>query len=101
MRKIKGSEDYKSLHDIIKQSRDENFPDRKSLFKLKLNSELSPQSDNVRTRMGKDHESDDFKIDKLKNRFISIRVKQQIYMGEPAVALYMNDTTVKVREKLR
>ena len=44
VRKINDLENYKSLQDIIKQSRDDNFPERKSLFKLKKNLELGQQS---------------------------------------------------------
>ena len=38
MRKIKDVNDYVSLQDIIQQAIDEQFPDRKCLFKLKLNA---------------------------------------------------------------
>ena len=34
------------------------------------------------------------------DRFISIRVKQQTYMGLPAIALYLHDVTAKMRDKL-
>lgn len=34
------------------------------------------------------------------NRFLSMRVKRQTYLGASSIALYINDETLKVREKL-
>ena len=32
----------------------------------------------------------------IKNKFVSIKVKKQNYLGKPAVAIYMNDYTEKI-----
>ena len=39
--------------------------------------------------------------DELSNRFISMRVKRQTYLGASSIALYINDETMKVRDKLQ
>lgn len=39
-------------------------------------------------------------FEELENRFFAIKVKQQNYFGKPAIAVYMNDTTKKMKAKI-
>lgn len=36
----------------------------------------------------------------LKNQFFAIRVKEQVYLGKLAIAIYISDITKKISEKL-
>ena len=36
----------------------------------------------------------------MHNKFFSIKVKQQLYLGRLAIAIYISDSTKKVREKM-
>ena len=36
----------------------------------------------------------------MENKFFSIKVKKQLYLGNAAIAIYINDCTKKIREKL-
>ena len=36
----------------------------------------------------------------LKNRFLTIKIKEQLYLGKPATAIYINDYSKKMSEKL-
>lgn len=36
----------------------------------------------------------------IENRFISLKVKKQAYLGKPAVAIYINDCTKKIQAKI-
>ena len=35
----------------------------------------------------------------IENRFLSLKVKKQVYLGKPATAIYINDVTKKINEK--
>ena len=35
----------------------------------------------------------------LTNQFVAIKVKKQVYLGNPATVIYMNNCTKKIREK--
>ena len=52
--------------------------------------------------MQKEHDEADYQlsIEQLKNNFVSMQVKRQLYRGRPALALYIRDKTKRVREKL-
>ena len=36
----------------------------------------------------------------MTNHFFTIKIKKQIYLGKPAVAIYINHVTKKIKEKL-
>ena len=36
----------------------------------------------------------------LQNEFFMIKIKKQIYLGKPAIALYVSHVTKKIKEKL-
>ena len=36
----------------------------------------------------------------MHNKFFSIKVKQQLYLGRLAIAIYISDSSKKVREKM-
>ena len=36
----------------------------------------------------------------LKNEFFTIKIKKQIYLGKPAIAMYVSHVTKKIKEKL-
>ena len=39
-------------------------------------------------------------LSELEGRFLTIKVKQQFYMGKEAIAIYMNDVTKKISGQL-
>ena len=36
----------------------------------------------------------------LQNEFFTIKIKKQIYLGKPAIAIYVSHVTKKIKEKL-
>ena len=36
----------------------------------------------------------------LLNEFFTIKIKKQIYLGKPAIAVYVSNVTKKIKEKL-
>ena len=36
----------------------------------------------------------------LQNEFFTIKIKKQVYLGKPAIAIYVSHVTKKIKEKL-
>lgn len=71
--------------EIIADHADKGYPARKLIYKLCGGEEQ-------KTSTGS-------KV--LVDQFFAIKVKQQAYVGRPAIAIYISDYTKKVREKIR
>ena len=91
---IKAQDSYVSIREIIDHAKANNFPGEKSIYKLiyiKPEDLKSKEKQNLDEAMSKPE---------ILNRFFAIKVKEQIYLGKPSIAIYIRDYTKKIREKL-
>ena len=77
-----------SLSEIIEQQATINFPGRKEIYKLPVFSYDSATSITAN-------------VNRVRNVFFSIKVKKQMYLGKPAIAVHIVEATKKIREKLQ
>ena len=80
---IRTIKEYKSLETVIKEEASKNYPSKNMIFKLKGNKLKKKRKDA-----------------NISNLFYSIKVKPQSYVGKAAIAVYINDVTKKVKNKL-
>jgi len=92
--RISQVDDYRYMKDIIKDQLERAEPNRKFVYKLLNRSQQQQNSSTPSQKAGEPF------LDELENRFFAIKVKKQTYMGKPAIAIYLSDTTKKIRAKI-
>ena len=103
MQKISGLADYISVKQIIEKQ--EADPSAKFIYKLQPlvtpqeHSELlTPKEKEERSTYSSRSRSQS-KLE-IESKFFKIKVKRQMYVGKPAIAIFMSDYTKKIRDKL-
>ena len=88
--------DYKSMQELIAAEASKEFPAKKLIYKYKETGSVSFSNNSSNNVDAVSEMSSHY----LKISLIAMKIKRQVYLGRPAIALYLTNYTNKLRQKL-
>ena len=86
--------DFKSINELISQEAKQGFKSKKCTYKVNNGSILQDlEFSGNEYQRGEAAQS-------VETMFYTIKVKQQTYLGKPAIAIYINEVTKNIMEKI-
>ena len=87
---------YKSMQELIAAEASKEFPAKKLIYKYKETGSASSSNNSSNNVDNISEISSHFK----KISLIALKIKRQVYLGRPAIALYLTNYSNKLRQKL-
>ena len=95
---LEAQNDYLSFNELIERHL-ANTESSNGKFVYKINSPEKEGKYKKRSKLSATASLSEAQV-RVHSRFLKIKVKQQAYLGKPALAIYLSDYTDKVQDKL-
>ena len=93
--------DFRSILQIIEEQAKDGYPAHKNIYKLKLLSNMGIEEIPEAARGIKQFKYHEDPEKQIENIFFGSKVKQRHYKGIPTIAIYFNNVTKKIMQKLQ